>query len=410
MLVNGNDVTQTLSAVTGNAIDDILVDRFKLVALLGNGSNGSVFLAEDMHLGCQIALKILHNTFLHNTNTIDKVRQEILLARTISHPNVIRVHDFYLAESCAFFTMDYIEGCSLAEFRLDELPDPVPTAEKLGLQLIDAVEAIHQQGILHCDISPQNILIDKQQRLYLLDLGLASALSEVTHQCCTPAYSAPEVLQNASHSKTSDYYALAATLLQLLTNKLPFNQAELAEQLTVKLQSKIELTDLAKPFARWRRFFIENLAAYPQQRCQDVSALRQLWLGSPDNTTSSIRLKLTISMLSIIVISVMLWFGFNQQSLQQEQSSSSEQQLTMPLAMAILPATVQQTDPQHVAIARLVEQVIKEQLRTKNIRVIPYERVATTLQHLGFSQPLTEKQLQDLASLLGADAEGSPRI
>ena len=403
LLVNAIDVTQLLPSVTGYVVGNVLVERFELIRLLGNGSNGSVFLADDLHLGCQVALKILHKDVLEETASVDKVRQEILLARAITHPNVIRVHDFYLTADCAFFTMDFIDGQSLAQLSLADMPNAEQLAEKLGAQLIDAVDAIHQLGIIHCDISPQNILVDNQQRLYLLDLGLAGALTELAHQCCTPAYSAPEVLQNASHTRQSDYYALASTLFQLLTNQLPFNQAELAVQLTEKLHSKVSLTYIEKRFPRWRAFFIQNLAVYPQQRCQDAAALRQLWLSPAEPVRTAGKLKLSFSLLSVVLISVLVWFTVSERALAPSTDLSAAQPLTAPMALAILPAAIQQSDSQQKALANLVEQVINEQLRSRNIRVIPYERVATTLQHLGFSQPLTEKQLQDLASLLGAD-------
>jgi eukaryotic-like serine/threonine-protein kinase len=403
LLVNGIDVTQVLTSLTGYAVGNVLVERFELIRLLGNGSYGSVFLADDLHLGCQVALKILHKDVLDSTAAVDKVRQEMLLARAITHPNVIRVHDFYLTADCAFFTMDFIDGLNLAQLNLVDQPNAELLAEKLGAQLIDAVDAIHQQGIIHCDISSHNILVDNQQRLYLLDLGLAGALTALAHQCCTPAYSAPEVLQNASHTKQSDYYALAATLFQLLTNQLPFNQPELAVQLAEKLHSKISLSYIEKHFPRWRAFFIQNLAVYPQQRCQDAAALRQLWLSPAKTSRISGTLKLAVSLLGIVLLSVLLWFTGSERPTAPGADQGTVQSLTTPMSLAILPAAIQHPDTQHRAIANLVEQVINEQLRSRNIRVIPFERVATTLQHLGFSQPLTEKQLQDLSSLLGAD-------
>ncbi|WP_372626847.1 tetratricopeptide repeat protein [Arsukibacterium sp.] len=403
LLVNAIDVTQALPSVTGFNVGDVLVARFELIRLLGNGSNGSVFLADDLHLGCQVALKILHKQALEETAAVDKVRQEILLARTITHPNVIRVHDFYLTAECAFFTMDYIDGKSLAQVNLADSTNAEYIAQKLGSQLIDAVEAIHQQGIIHCDINPQNILVDDKQRLYLLDLGLAGAITELTHQCCTPAYSAPEILQNASHTKQSDYYAIASTLFQLLTNQLPFNQTELAGQLTAKLHSQVSLSHIEKHFPRWRAFFVQNLAVYPQQRCQNASELRQLWLNPNETSRMSGGMKLSISVLSAVLLSVLLWFVVSEWPTEPGTEQSTSPSLAAPMALAILPAAIQQQDAQHRAIANLVEQVINEQLRSRNIRVIPFERVATTLQHLGLSQPLTDKQLQDLSSLLGAD-------
>ncbi|MCC5452030.1 protein kinase [Rheinheimera sp. UJ51] len=400
-MLSTDDHTQELPAFTGQAAGDVLAKRFRLVKLLGNGNNGSVFLAEDLHLHCNVALKILHNSLLDSTVTTDKVRQEILLARGISHPNVIRVHDFYLAADCAFYTMDYISGISLAQYRLPQDKHQEAVAEHIGAQLIDAVEAIHRQGIVHCDITPQNVLLDGDNRLYLLDLGLASALSEVSHQSCTPLYSAPEVLQSAQHSPQSDYYAVAVTLYQLLTADLPFNQADMGQQLAAKLQSNPPLDKISKDFPRWRSFFLQNLAAHPQQRSQTGQQLKQLWLTQ----TAANKTKRRGNIASLLLLAAVIAVVFFMLSPRKEapNATQDEQALTLPIALAVLPFAVQADNPQQTAVQGLVQQVIFEQLRSKNIRLIPPQRVQTTLQHLGFVTPLNDKQLQDLASLLGVD-------
>jgi eukaryotic-like serine/threonine-protein kinase len=400
-LFSANDVTQVLPSVTGKDVGDILADRFQLVKLVGNGANGSVFLSRDLHLQCDIALKILHSTVLSSPQTIDAVRQEILLARSITHPNVIRVHDFYLAEDCAFYTMDYIDGVTLADYHLPESADAPALAEHIGSQLIAAVEAIHQQGIVHCDIKPQNILLDKQNRLYLSDLGLAAALTSVSHQCCTPVYSAPEVIQNANHSQSSDYYAIAVTLYQLLTNSLPFSQMELQQQLDAKLHSKALLSDINKRYARWRPFFRQNLAAYPSQRSQSSEALRMLWLADTSVGAAIKMHKPAVAVLVSLLLALALTFWLTANKQQADMHATGSEQ-SMPVAFAIMPSVGVAENAQQRAIVALVQRVLYEQLKLQNIRLIPVERVQATLQHLGLNQPLNDRQLQDIASLLGA--------
>jgi eukaryotic-like serine/threonine-protein kinase len=400
-LFSANDVTQVLPSVTGKGVGDVLADRFQLVKLVGNGANGSVFLSRDLHLQCDIALKILHSTVLSSSHTIDAVRQEILLARGITHPNVIRVHDFYLAADCAFYTMDYIDGVTLADYHLPDADEAPTIAEYIGLQLIAAVEAIHQQGIVHCDIKPQNILLDKQNRLYLSDLGLAAALTSVSHQCCTPAYSAPEVIQNANHSQSSDYYAVAVTLYQLLTSSLPFSQTQLQQQLDAKLRGKVLLGHIDKRYARWGLFFRKNLAPFPSQRSQSSEALRLLWLAdTPVRAARRIHKPAVAVVLSVLLaLALTLWLTANKQQVDMHSAGTDQ---SMPVAFAIMPSVAVTENAQQRAIVALVQRVLYEQLKSQNIRLIPVERVQTTLEHLGLSQPLNDRQLQDIASLLGA--------
>lgn len=401
-MLSANDVTQVLPSVTGKEIGDILADRFQLLQLLGNGAHGSVFLGRDLHLHCDIALKILHSAVLSSAQSLDAVRQEVLLARTITHPNVIRVHDFYQTTDCVFYTMDYIDGVTLADFRVNEQEDASVLAEQIGLQLIAAVEAIHQQNLVHCDIKPQNILIDKQHRLYLTDLGLAAALSSVSHQCCTPAYSAPEVIQNANHRQASDFYAVAVTLFQLLTNVLPFNQPRLEQQLNAKLHDEVPLSLIDKRYARWRPFFQRNLAAYPSQRSQNSEALRQLWLQPDLAGVSGFSPKLAVTVAASVLFSLMLAFWLLSSKPQTGAEPVGMEQ-AIPIAIAIMPAEAVTESAQQRAVVALVQRVMYEQLKLQNIRLVPVERVQTTLTHLGFSPPLNDRQLQDISRLLGAE-------
>jgi eukaryotic-like serine/threonine-protein kinase len=401
-LLSTDDNTQILPSVTGKCVGEVLADRFQLVALQGNGANGSVFLARDLHLHCDIAVKILHGTIVQSSVARDALRQEILLARAITHPNVIRVHDFYLDQDCAFFTMDFIAGTTLAEVHLGETADDLALAQYIGVQLIDAIDAIHQRGIIHCDIKPQNILLDKNNQLYLSDLGLAAALTTVSHQYCTPVYSAPEVLQNGNHSPQSDYYALAVTLFQLLTNTLPFSQSDLAQQLADKLRSKIDWHVIAKKYTRWLPFLQQNLAAYPMQRCQNATELRQLWLN--ENRIKPVRfaVKSGVFVAAALALGVFFaaWYGLNRPGLT---PAGADSVISLPLSLAILPSDAASDNPQQRAIVRLVQAVSYEQLRSQNIRLITVERVQTTVQHLGYSTPLNDRQMQDVANLLGVD-------
>jgi len=195
-----------------------LSDQFTLVHELGRGSMGTVWLAEDRQLGERVALKILGADFTGSPDSIALLREECRKASQLVHPNIVRVHDFFMADDAYFISMQYIDGPTLGH----RGPMPFPDVVECVLSLCDAVEHAHRSGIVHRDIKPANVLCDSLGHYYLTDFGVSSAVSEDARAIrirgggSLPSMS-PQQLDGEPAAVGDDIYGLGALLYELLS-------------------------------------------------------------------------------------------------------------------------------------------------------------------------------------------------
>jgi serine/threonine protein kinase len=195
----------------------ILAQRYRIVHLLGRGGMGEVYRADDLLLGQSVALK-----FLATAAMASALRNEVRIARQISHPNVCRVYDLGEAESLTYLTMEYADGEDLASLlrRIGRLPRD--KAMEIARQLCAGVAAAHDKGVIHRDLKPANIMLDGRGQVRITDFGLAGVSEEIRDiRSGTPAYMSPEQLAGKGVSARSDIYALGIVLHELLTGKRP---------------------------------------------------------------------------------------------------------------------------------------------------------------------------------------------
>lgn len=225
--------------------EQLLTNRYRLRQPLGKGTFGQVFLAEDIKFQPPkiVALKVLHPQFINDAQVRADIGREASTLARFNHPNILRVIDFEVSENLAYIVTDLAEGGSLAnKIRPDPTRPPVrmPLAEvgRYLEQIADALDEAHLQGLIHRDIKPLNILLDKRSHPLLADFGLAAALSGSqssvlvdTSSSGTPLYMAPEQW-NGQAGKASDIYALGVVVYQLITGQPPYtgNQAALWAQ------------------------------------------------------------------------------------------------------------------------------------------------------------------------------------
>lgn len=228
------------------ASGQLVSNRYKILNSIGIGTFGEVFLAEDTKFDPprSVAIKFLHSNFLNDHQELEDLKREAGVLARFNHPNILRVIDFEITPRLAYIVTDYAEGGSLSE---KIYPDPDKPQIRLSPKevakylepLCDALDEAHSLGLIHRDIKPLNILLDKRGRPLLADFGLAAALSgsQASSQLMdlnasgTPAYMAPEQWLGQV-GKASDIYALGILTFQLLTGKLPYmgNQLELMGQ------------------------------------------------------------------------------------------------------------------------------------------------------------------------------------
>ncbi|HXY18490.1 MAG TPA: protein kinase [Gemmatimonadales bacterium] len=203
--------------------------RYEIVRALGAGGMGAVYLAHDRELNEDVAIKMLHAELVGTDETAtERLKAETRLARRISHRNVVRTHDFGVCDGACYVTMEFVEGMTVRQLLETRGRLAVASVLALGLQLADALDVAHQQGVVHRDIKPQNLLLDPQGVLKVMDFGVArlvertTVLTQAGMVVGTPAYMSPEQLLAEDVDGRSDLYSAGVVLYECLTGRLPF--------------------------------------------------------------------------------------------------------------------------------------------------------------------------------------------
>src|SRR5215469_3268701 len=186
-----------------------LAQRYCIVHSLGRGGMGQVYRADDLLLSQPVALKFLPPTATANPSMLSRFRNEVRIARQVSHPNVCRVYDIGEAEGLTFLTMEYVDGEDLACLlrRIGKLPRE--KALDVARKLCAGLAAAHDKGVLHRDLKPANVMLDGQGHVRITDFGLAALADQVRDiESDTPAYMAPEQRVGKEVTVRSDIYSL----------------------------------------------------------------------------------------------------------------------------------------------------------------------------------------------------------
>jgi len=200
----------------------LLAQRYRVVSLLGCGGMGEVYRANDLLLGQTVALKFLPAQWTSDEATLSRFRDEVRIARQVSHPNVCRVYDIGEVEGSAYLSMEYVDGEDLASLlrRIGRLPPD--KALEIARQLCAGLAAAHDKGVVHRDLKPANIMLDGQGRLRITDFGLAGVAGELKDiRSGTRGYMAPEQQSGQEVTARSDIYALGVVLHEVFTGKRP---------------------------------------------------------------------------------------------------------------------------------------------------------------------------------------------
>lgn len=217
--------------------------RYEVKEILGQGGMGTVFRANDRELGEIIAIKTLKREFLEQDPTaLERFRSEIRLARRISHRNVVRTHDIGEFSGVYFITMEFVEGKSLRDLIRSRGRLPVPVTLSVGKQLARALEIAHEQGVIHRDIKPHNMVVESDGVLKVMDFGIArlaaqpaeSGVTQAGMIVGTPEYMAPEQVMGKTLDARADLYACGCVLYECLTGKTPIT-ADTPYQLVARL-------------------------------------------------------------------------------------------------------------------------------------------------------------------------------
>jgi serine/threonine protein kinase len=214
------------------------IHNYKIISLLGEGGMANVYLVEHETLGHKYALKLLKEEFVQHANIRKRFLAEAKNLAKMQHPNVIKVTDLIDAGDIVAFVMEYIEGVSLEEYISQNAPLKNETIQSLFNQMIDAVEYVHSQDLIHRDIKPCNFMVTPQGAIKLLDFGIAKNLNDnlvdytrtsLAQQMGTPMYMSPEQVRNSTEiTKQTDIYSLGVVLWQMVSGQKPYSSESLS--------------------------------------------------------------------------------------------------------------------------------------------------------------------------------------
>jgi serine/threonine protein kinase len=306
--------------------------RYKLVKILGRGGMGIVWLARDELLATDIALKFLPPQIRFDAVALDDLRRETSRSRRLTHPNIIRIHDFYETKNEeAFISMEFVEGANLASVRVEK-PQRVLTWEFLAplvKQLCDGLEYAHGERVIHRDLKPANLMLDVKGRLKLADFGIARTLNDtMTRVSMNPGtsgtllYMSPQQLAGKPPRVTDDIYALGATLYELLTSKPPFFSGDFLHQVRnvppLSLRERLRELEIANEIpAHVEKIILSCLEKDETKRpqsAQEVGAQLGLFsVAGSTNVSSKISRQFYLVIASAVLMAATIsHFGFSQ--------------------------------------------------------------------------------------------------
>jgi serine/threonine protein kinase len=214
---------------------DCELGHYRVVEKIGEGGMGEVFRAHDEHLGRDVALKVLPPGVLADDGARHLFRKEAAALSLLNHPNIVTVHDFDTQEGQDFLVMEYVPGPGLSE-RLLRGPLSEKEVVRIGVQLAEGLAAAHKQGVIHGDLKPGNLKLTHDERLKILDFGLAKSMQRANPQATTESfvgtegfggtlpYMAPEQLRGLAVDARTDIYSAGVVLYELATGHPPFSQ------------------------------------------------------------------------------------------------------------------------------------------------------------------------------------------
>jgi len=225
------------------------LSHFEIVDKLGSGGMGDVYRARDTKLGRDVAIKVLPDEFSRDEERLARFKREAKVLASLNHPNIASIYSVEHSEGTHYLVLELVEGETLAE-RIARGPIPRDEAIDIAMKVADALEEAHEHGIVHRDLKPANIKITPDDKVKVLDFGLAKAFSDETTETDssmsptitrdatragvilgTAAYMSPEQAKGKRVDKRTDIFAFGAVLYEMLTGNKAFPGEDISEVL-----------------------------------------------------------------------------------------------------------------------------------------------------------------------------------
>ncbi len=240
-------------AVSLVEVGSILGGRYEILSQLGEGGMGAVYKARDREVERLVALKIIRPELAGDESILRRFRQELVITRHITHRNVVRIFDLGVLDGVRFISMEYIDGQELAGLLKTRSKLPPEEAAAIMLQVCQGLEVAHSEGVVHRDLKPQNVMIDRQGRAAVMDFGIAHLVETAEAQAATvttdsetaahltrvgalmgtPRYMSPEQVRCEATDRRSDIFTVGVMLFELVSGEIP-SAATLKEHLRLR--------------------------------------------------------------------------------------------------------------------------------------------------------------------------------
>ncbi|MGA7273800.1 MAG: protein kinase, partial [Candidatus Udaeobacter sp.] len=277
--------------------------RYTLIKILGRGGMGIVWLARDEELERDVALKFLPDLMIHDRSMFDELRRETKRSLELTHPHIVRIHDFVRDERAGGISMEYIDGETLSNLRAEKKqrvfePDEITTWIS---QLCDALDYAHTRAnVIHCDLKPANLMVNQRGDLKITDFGIARSLTDSVSRLTlergrsgTLIYMSPQQLNGERCTHLDDIYSLGATIYELLTSKPPFYSGNIDRQICERVapsmtvrRKELDIEPALVPQV-WEDAVAACLAKDPSRRPQSATEVaQQLGITSAQTRTT----------------------------------------------------------------------------------------------------------------------------
>lgn len=312
----------------------ILAGRYEILHLLGEGGMGAVYKARDTELDRVIALKTIRPSLAKNADTLRRFKQELILARQVTHKNVIRIHDLGQSDGIKFITMDFVEGRDLRSFFNEKGKFEPREAALIMLQICRALEAAHNEGVIHRDLKPQNIMLDAKGRVCVMDFGIARSaylpgMTQTGALLGTPEYMSPEQARGEKLTQQSDIFSMGVIFYELLTGKSPYHSDVPLATLWKRMQERPAPPTAVDPSVpqELNDMVMKALEIEPEKRfasAREMAQSLEIWLGpSAGGSTTVLQApprstaywKWTAAGMAVLLVAAVVFFRFRKPAL-----------------------------------------------------------------------------------------------
>ncbi len=277
---------------------DVLGGRYEIRKMLGMGGMGAVYKARDMEVERDVGLKVIRPDLAGNPAILARFKQELILARQVTHKNIIRIYDLNEADGVKFITMEYIEGEDLRTILLGKGKLDPHEGVDIMLQVCAGLQSAHAEGVIHRDLKPSNIMRDQAGRVVIMDFGLARTLqgdgmTQTGMMVGTMEYMSPEQAMGKDLDARSDQFAVGLIFYELLTGVMPFHAESAIASLVRRTQERaVPLSDFDNSIPPQLSLIVSKcLERNPDDRfgtVQDIIRELEIWQGKKSRGSTPI--------------------------------------------------------------------------------------------------------------------------